>query len=194
MSKIYLGIVVDDAENSIERAQKLLAGIPGGVYKAVGSALSRAASSARSAAKKPVTDQYTLSQSEFSAQTKTINHFQRGGDGTLSIVFGFRGNVIALTRFLTGISADGRITTRVKRTGAQEALDNAFYAQMGGHTGVYERLGADRFPVRELYGPATPQMMYSNEDIMDAIEEKAASTYAARIDHEIDRVLLGYGR
>ena len=51
-----------------------------------------------------------------------------------------------------------------------------------------------RFPVEELYGPATPQMMYSNEEVMDEIEDKMAETYEKRIDHEILRVLNGWGR
>ena len=73
-------------------------------------------------------------------------------------------------------------------------MDQAFTAQMGKHRGVYERIGVERFPVRELYGPATPQMMYSNEDVLDEIEEKMAETYEKRIDHEILRVLNGWGR
>lgn len=61
------------------------------------------------------------------------------------------------------------------------------------HYGIHERLGLDRYPIRELYGPATPQMMYSDENVLDAIEEKMAETYEKRIDHEIDRVLYGWG-
>ena len=64
---------------------------------------------------------------------------------------------------------------------------------MGGHTGIYERIGPSRFPVRELYGPATPQMMYSNEDVMDTIEAKMVEAYESRIEHEILRVLNGWG-
>ena len=40
---IYGGIIVDAAEESYDRVSKLLAGIPGGAKKAVGTALSRAA-------------------------------------------------------------------------------------------------------------------------------------------------------
>lgn len=193
-SAVYGGIIVDVAENSLDRATKLLAGINGGVYKAVGSALTRAAAAGRTAAKKPVAEEYTISQSEFLAQTKNINHFVRETSGGISVVFGFRGNVIPLTRFNTRVSESGRVTTQVKRSGAAATLDRAFSAQMGGHRGIYERVGVERFPVHELYGPATPQMMYSNEDVMDAIEEKMVDTYDKRIDHEIMRLLNGWGR
>ncbi len=190
----YAGLTVDIAEDSLDRVTKLLAGISGGVYKAVGSALTRAAAAGKTAAKQPVTREYSISQSEFLSQTRNINHFVRDTGGGLSVVFGFRGNVIPLMKFNTRVNNSEQVVTQVKRSGAAATLDRAFTAQMGGHRGVYERVGVKRFPVEELYGPATPQMMYSNEEVMDEIEDKMAETYEKRIDHEILRILNGWGR
>ncbi|WP_300765580.1 hypothetical protein [uncultured Oscillibacter sp.] len=190
----YAGLTVDIAEDSLDRVTKLLAGISGGVYKAVGSALNRAAAAGKTAAKQPVTREYSISQSEFLSQTRNINHFVRDTGGGLSVVFGFRGNVIPLMKFNTRVNNSEQVVTQVKRSGAAATLDRAFTAQMGGHRGVYERVGVKRFPVEELYGPATPQMMYSNEEVMDEIEDKMAETYEKRIDHEILRILNGWGR
>ena len=191
---MYAGLVVDIAEDSLDKATRLLAGINGGVYKAVGSALTRAAAAGKTAAKQPVTKEYTISQSEFLARTRNINHFVRETGGGLSVVFGFRGNVIPLMKFSTRVNSSGQVVTQVKRSGSAATLDRAFSAQMGGHRGVYERIGPSRFPVKELYGPATPQMMYSNEEVTDEIERKVADTYEKRIDHEILRLLNGWGR
>lgn len=191
---VYAGLTVDVAEDSLDRATKLLAGVSGGVYKAVGSALTRAAATGKTAAKRPVTREYSISQSQFLASTRDINHFVRESSGGLSIVFGFRGNVIPLAKFNTRVGSDGHVVTQVKRAGAAAVLDRAFSAQMGGHRGIYERIGEKRFPVEELYGPATPQMMYSNEAVLDEVEAKMAETYEKRIDHEILRVLNGWGR
>ena len=191
---IYGGIIVDVVEDSLDKVPRLLAGINGGVYKAVGSALTRAADSGKTAAKQPVTKEYTISQSEFLARTKNINHFVRESSGGISVVFGFRGNVIPLMKFNTRVNGSGQVVTQVKRSGSAAMLDRAFSAQMGGHRGVYERTGPSRFPVKELYGPATPQMMYSNEAVTDEIERKVADTYEKRIDHEILRILNGWGR
>ena len=189
----YGGVVVDVAEDSLDKVSRLLSGVSGGVYKAVGSALTRAAAAGRTAAKTPVTKEYAISQSEFLARTRNINHFVRSTGGGISVVFGFRGNEIPLTKFDTRVNNDGQVVTKVKRSGAAATLDRAFSAQMGGHRGIYERVGVQRFPVEELYGPATPQMMYSNEAVMDEIERKMADTYEARIGHEILRILNGWG-
>lgn len=188
------GVMVDIAEDSLDRVARLLAGINGGVYKAVGSALSRAAASGKTAVKGAVTKEYTISQSEFLARTKNINHVVRESGGGISVVFGFRGNVIPLMKFNTRVNGSGQIVTQVKRSGSAETLDRAFSAQMGGHRGVFERIGPERFPVKELFGPATPQMMLSNEAVTDEIDAKMAETYEKRIDHEILRILNGWGR
>lgn len=190
----YFDGLAVEVEGDIDRVSSLLAGISGGVYKAVGSALTRAAAAGKTAAKGAVTKEYTVSQSEFLARTKNINHFVRESDGGISVAFGFRGYVIPLMKFNTRINDNGQVVTQVKRSGSAESLNRAFSAQMGGHRGVYERVGVERFPVEELYGPATPQMMYSNEEVMDEIEAKMAETYEKRIDHEILRVLNGWGR
>ena len=83
---VYGGIIIDVAEDSLDRVTKLLAGIKGGAYKAVGSALSRAASSGKTAAKRAVTEEYAISGSTFLSETKTINHFVKSGS-SIEIVF-----------------------------------------------------------------------------------------------------------
>jgi len=191
---VYAGIVVDVAEADLDRVQKLLAGITGGWQKAVGSALSRAAAAGRTEAKRPVLAEYAIDQSTYLRETRTINHFERSADGSISVAFAFAGYVIPLLRFNTSVDSSGRVVTQVKRNGAAETLNHAFKAQMGPHIGIYERTGAGRFPLRELYGPATPQMMYSNEAVMDAVEEKMADTYNRRIEHEVDALLNGWRR
>ena len=191
---VYAGITVDIAEDSLDRVQKLLAGISGGWQKAVGSALSRAAAAGRTEAKRPVLAEYAIDQSTYLRETRTINHFERSADGSISVAFAFAGYVIPLLQFNTSVDSSGRVVTPVKRNGAAETLNHAFKAQMGPHIGIYERTGAGRWPVKELYGPATPQMMYSNEAVMDAVEEKMADTYNRRIEHEVDALLNGWRR
>lgn len=191
MHSVAAGITVDIAEEGFDRVSALLAGIPGGANRAVGSALARAAAAGKTVTKRAVTQEYAISGSEFSNRTKNINNIQRGSNGEVSINFGYRGSVIPLRVFDTKVDRSGRVVTRVKKSGTRQALDHAF--EMGSHYGVYERQGEKRFPVKELFGPATPQMMYSNENVMDSIEEKMASTYEERIEHEITRILNGWG-
>lgn len=191
--RFYSGIEVD-GEEALKRANLILAGIKGGAKQAVGSALSRAASSGKTEVKKFVTEEYTLSQSTFLQETKNINHYQRSSDGGISVVFGFRGNVIPLTKFSTSVGKNGHVEVQVKRSSSKTSLDHAFAGTMGSHKGIFERIGAERFPVRELYGPATTQMIYSNEAVLDKMEDKMLEVFNTRVDHEINRILNGWGR
>lgn len=190
---VYSDLVVDIAEESLDRVSKILAGVSGGVYKAVGSALSRAAASGKTVAAKAVSQEYVISQAQFRENTKNINAFRKQSGSIVEVNFGFRGHVIPLIRFDTTVSNNGRIEARVKRSESKKTLDNAFVAQVGGHTGIFERETEARFPIVEKFGPSTVQMMYSNEEVMDNIEQKMADTYEQRIDHEITRILNGWG-
>lgn len=189
LHQVFGGVIVDIAEEGIGKAERILNGIPGGVQRAVGSALARSASAGKTEAKRAVSREYTISPGDFLRYTRNINHFT----SNMEVVFGFAGYSIPLLHFQMGVAGNGSPVAHVKRSHAPEVLRHAFSQHVGGHYGIYERVGAARYPIRELYGPATPQMMYANEDVMDAIEDKMVETYEKRIDHEILRVLNGWG-
>jgi hypothetical protein len=189
--KVYGGIVVDVANDSLGKVIERL-GNTTEINKAVGAALTRAAASGKTAVKKTVTGEYTISQSEFLKDTRNINHIQWSGSDGVSVVFGYRGYVIPLLKFNTRVDSKGYVVTQVKRSDPAETLERAFVAVFNGHREVRERAGAERIPTEQLYGPSTPQMMYSNEAVMDTVEEKMVETYEKRIDHEIDAILNGW--
>jgi ribosomal protein L18 len=182
------GVTVEVVENSLDKVTALLAGVQSDINKAVGSALKRAAGVGKTIGKRLATKEYTISQSEFLAQTKNINHIR----GTTSVSFGFKGYVIPLLRFNTCIDSNGRVVTQVRRQNTPTVLEHAFAAQMGGHSRrIYEREGPERFPVRQLFGPSTPKMM-ENADILEEMDAKMAEAYENRIDHEILAILNGW--
>ena len=190
MTRVYFE---DVAESSLDRASKLLAGIPDGVYRAVGSAIKRSAQHGLTVGMKIVSEEYAISQGELRSRTKNINTIVKDSSGSYEVTFGYRGNVIPLIKFDTKFGSDGRVHTRVLRSSAKEVLENAFVAHVGGHTGVFEREGPERFPIRELFGPSAVQAFYAREETTDKMYEEIVNTYDSRIEHEILRVLNGWG-
>ena len=190
MTRVYFE---DVAESSLDRASKLLAGIPDGVYRAVGSAIKRSAQHGITVGMKIVSEEYAISQGELKSRTKNINTIVKDSSGSYEVTFGYRGNVIPLIKFDTKFGSDGRVHTRVLRSSAKEVLENAFVAHVGGHTGVFEREGPERFPIRELFGPSAVQAFYAREETTDKMYEEIVNTYDSRIEHEILRVLNGWG-
>lgn len=190
MSTVYFDEVGDI---KLDRVTKLLAGIPDGVYRAVGSAIKRSASHGLTVGMKIVAEEYAITQGELKQRTRNINTVEKVGLGSYEVTFGYRGNVIPLIRFDTRINQEGRVSARVLRTNARAALDNAFVATVNGHTGVFEREGASRLPIKELFGPSAVQAFYARESTGDKMEEEIRKTYEGRIEHEITRVLNGWG-
>ena len=186
-------ITIDEIDGSLDRVSKLLVGIPDGVYRAVGSALKRSARHGLTVGMKIVSEEYAISQGELKDRTKNINTIEKNSGGSYQITFGYRGNVIPLIKFDTKFGSDGRVHTRVLRASAKEVLDSAFVARVGGHTGVFEREGQQRFPIRELFGPSAVQAFYAHEETTDKMDEEILKIYETRIEHEILRVLNGWG-
>lgn len=188
------GLWIDDiGGNSLDRAQKLLAGIPGGFSKAVSAALKRSASSGEAYAARAVRKEYIVKASDYKEYTASKRHITTSASGTTEVSIEFRGYHIPLIRFDATFGKDGRVVARVRRNSAKQTLENAFAAKFGGRTGIYERVGDKRFPVRQLWGPSTTQMMDSNDDVAEDIAEKIRDTFDKRIDHETLRVLNGWG-
>lgn len=190
MSTVYFDEVGDI---KLDRVTKLLAGIPDGVYRAVGSAIKRAAQHGLSVGMKIVSGEYAIGQGELKNRTKNINTIVKDGTGSYEVTFGYRGNVIPLIRFDTRIDRSGRVVTRVLRQNARQLLDRAFIARVGAHTGVFERETDERFPIKELFGPSAVQAFYAREETVDKMDEEIRKTYEKRIEHEITRVLNGWG-
>lgn len=185
-------ILIDDiGDGSIERAQKLLAAIPHGADKAVGSALKRAATSGMAHASKAIRKEYVVNAGIINRYTRRKLHFiSSGGMTTVDMIF--QGEHIPLIRFDTKISGDGRVSARVKRTSARTALDHVFGANVGGHHGVFERETSKRFPIEEKFGPSVPQMIDANDDVSQALGDKIREVFEERLDHEILAVMNGW--
>ena len=98
------------------------------------------------------------------------------------------------------VRAGGNIRTQraevkaaVMRGNGQTPFVHAFIARMkSGHTGMFERETGRSFPVTEFMAQSTAQMA-GNEEVLEQVSEKAQETVNKRIEHEITRILNGYG-
>lgn len=178
-------------QDSLDRVNKILSGIKGGAHKATYDALRRAGESAKTQAGRFAAAEYTITKGEF-MRNVTLKTQVSGSGGVASMSIGFAGYVLPLLSFDTSFSRDGRIRTKIKRNGGAASLQHAFAAKVFGPIGIFERIGANRFPVEQKYGPSTGHMM-QNEDVVQKMEDTIRETYDKRIEHEITRILNGWG-
>jgi Prophage minor tail protein Z (GPZ) len=80
-----------------------------------------------------------------------------------------------------------RAGVSVQIGGKTEVYRHAFLATMKtGHRGVYERRGAQRLPIRELYGPSVPGML-KRSDVLPNLTAYMESRLLVNLAREIDR-------
>lgn len=178
--------------NTLDRVNKILAGVPGGVWKATHSALKRAGDTAKTKAGQFAAAEYTINKGDFMRNTNMKTRITSEAGGVVSMTISYAGNVLPLLTFNTKFSRNGLLQTQVKRNGGAATLERAFAARVFGPVAVFERVGAPRFPVEQKFGPSTGHMM-QNEEVIEQMDETVRDTFEARIEHEITRILNGWG-
>lgn len=199
--------MIEITNEQIERVHSILSGVQGGVEKVFNNAINRALGTIRTTAGKQIREVYAISQKDLRPQDN-IRLKKASRNDLVGEVF-FADRSIPLYRF--GVSPKqpvwrGKVKAVVlKELGAQE-YEHAFIATVraGGkeHTGVwertFERTGREddrknsRFPIVEFFGPSVFGMA-GNSVVLEQVENAALETINKRIEHEITRILSGYG-
>ena len=214
----YVSIKVDTGQ--LRRAEEILRGIPGGAEQAVKSSLLRARQHLWTQSRREVRKKYDISDANLRAERSARMTYRYSPGAGIEAGVDFMGNKIPLHKF-TGSAPRERVdqnkTVLVNAYGAMrfvhpsiaakahqyretpaETFPHAFVARMrSGHVGIFEReKGKTRLdpnlPIHELKGDAFSQMV-GEQSVRDALTEDALDTMEKRLDHEIERILRGYG-
>lgn len=184
--------MIEISEDTINRVETILAGVPKGAQRAVSNAINRGLSKIKTGAKKRVKEVYTVQSSAFNSATNT--RVQRASAGNLAGYISFSGCKIPLYKFKVTPKTPGirkRVHAAVMKDGGT-VFEDAFIAQMpNGHLGIFERETSRRFPIKEFMGLSAAQMI-GNIKVMEQLEEDAQKLVDERLEHEIDRLLNSY--
>lgn len=176
-----------------ERINLILSGIKNAPNRAFFNVINRALATVRSKSGKAIRETYNIKQSDVTAnQNMSV---KKASSGSLEGSITFGGTVIPLKRFKVTPTAPAQRTVSVSVLKSQGGarLESAYVADLGKYgVGVFERLTSRRESSQQLYGPSTAHMM-GNENVLEQIEEAAQDTIDKRVEHEITRILNGYG-
>lgn len=203
-------ITIEQFDNkSLDRAEKLLAGIPGGAQKAVQSAMPRAVQFLRRQTYVRIRGRYDISEQNIRLN-ENVRVSYRIGQGVEATIT-YRGKKIPLYRYggtsPKSPSVDksklvsalvsggwkkvhpGKAASAHQLTGTPlTTFENAFIATVSNdHTGIFERVGNG---IEELMGSSVPQMI-GNEQIERSLAEDAQKKFEERMEHEINRLMNG---
>ena len=215
MSSFYVSCI--GAEN-FKSAEQALADVPGGMERALRSATKRAASFLRTQSTKEIRQRYDITRKNIRAE-QNVNVSYRYFNG-IEARIAFRGNKIPLWRY--GGSSPSKPTVNTEKTvmaivngnlrpvhpgiaatghqlvsTAPTTFSRAFVAQMqSGHIGIFERTGGKTATgdaeIKEIMGSSVPQML-GNEEVQESLAEKTAVKMDERLEHEVNRILAGWG-
>ena len=185
--------MIEITSEAIERAETLLASIPKGAERAFSSAINRGLSHTKTQAFKQVRKVYEVKQSALNEATTT--RVQKASTGNLVGCVSFSGVKIPLYKFKVTPKEPrkGQKVRAAVMKGGGATSDSAFIAKMGNdHIGVFERITSKRYPIEEIMGLSAKQMI-ENEVIIDQLIKEAQEKVDERLNHEIERILNGYG-
>lgn len=159
---------------------------PNGLNRAVSSAIRRTLRGAKKDAGTKVKQRYTINAGEV---IKTIRLRQSGFSGSMTS----SGSRNPLRKFNIRprsrprrMPPGGVFAQNVRGQGGM--IRRAFLQRSGG---VFERVGAPRFPIRQLKGPSAPGML-GNPIVGPWIEAKMAHRLGINLEHELGAVLGGF--
>lgn len=206
-------------QESLDRAAKLLAGIDGGIEKALRDAMSRTTSLLRKNSVAAVREKYAISAANVRANENVKVHYSYR-DGVQAEV-NFYGRKIPLYRYDGAAPARPSYDTskwvRVPikgemmwvhpglpawghqlRNTSPVRFNGAFVAQMdSGHTGIFERTGGRTSDgsdeIKEIMGSSVPEMLGSRE-VEEKLANEAVSKFEERLDHNVMAILSGCWR
>lgn len=206
------GMQISVSADALERVQKILAGVPDGARKALHNAISRGQGKVRTETVESISRVYAITQKDIRAGTNIRSAIKSAGDAVIGEVT-FAGGKIPLYRYGVApkvptyqqrkipvniggvwktVSASQAVSAIIKRGGAKTTSQTAFIAQMdSGHIGVFERDGVSG-KIHERMGLSTATMA-ENSIVLADVEREAQETVDKRLEHEITRILNGYG-
>ncbi|MBP0983089.1 MAG: hypothetical protein J6A19_05120 [Oscillospiraceae bacterium] len=181
----------------LERTRSMLGSLPGNKVKAaLTNAANRAMITARSVAWEATKQTYTVKRTAFYRDTRI--HVYRANNQSISAAVTFSGYLIPLIDFnVKGYRSHEKRGVRLLKaevlSGLPKDLRHAYKANLGKYgEAIFERLTPARDSSQQLYGPAAAHMI-DNPAVLRQMDEAAKDTFDKRLDHEIDRILRGYG-
>ena len=204
------GVGIEISAETMERVQTLLANIPKGAERAYMNAINRGLSRVKTAAWQGIKQVYTVQAAALNAATNT--RIQKASTGNLAGFVRFAGYKIPLYKFKVSPKQPGgkKLVRASVKKGGGAVFESAFIAAMkSGHVGVFERTGEQGIAGRlaktktpggtmhtekleEKMGLSAAQMA-GQEAVSRQVQEEAQRLVNERLEHEIDRLLNGYG-
>jgi hypothetical protein len=156
-------------------------------------AINRAMTAGKTQAQREIAENYAIRVGTINAKVKTSNATVT----SLSSKVTWRGSALNLTDFKTSPTAPQParrtvLRAMVEKSSGMQSYHPAFLIRTGNAIKAYRRATSNdgRYPITGVWGPSIPQLL-SARSVRDAVEERANAVLHDRLDHEVNRLLIG---
>lgn len=184
--------MIEITSEQIDRIHTLLGGIKNAPQKVLYNVLNRTVTNVKTTSSREVRKTYKIKSSDLTARQNV--RISKAGPSNLEASIEFGGNMIPLMKFDVTPKQPQRkaVSASVLTSGGKKQLIHAYVANLKYGVGVFERETSKRESSRELYGPAAA-VMVDNKEVLQKVQDNAIETIDKRVEHEISRILNGYG-
>lgn len=183
---------IEISEETKAKVSALLSEVPNGPERAFTNAMNRALSRARTTTFKEVQSTYAIKKKVLDEFTKTET--KKATPNDVCGIIRFAGTQVPLYKY--SLTQPKYPVPGMKVKAGQKTattFEHAFIAKMkSGHLGIFERDSKRSLPISEIMG-SSMLAMAGNEETMGKVYEETSRVLDERIEHEVHRLLNGYG-
>ena len=180
------------ASVEFDKISKQLASIPKDAPKILATALNQTARDAQKILLKEAKDSYTIKPKYFNKGSQGLQ-IRKATTRTLSAMLDSKGEPIDLYNFKNR-ATETSTRASVKKGGGMKNLlieDRwAFVATMkSGHTGLFQRAGKSRLPIKKKFSLSVPQMIGNEEEVYGKLEPEIGEILQKHVEEQIQKLI-----
>ena len=202
------------SNEQLDRVEALLCSVKNGSRTVFYNSINRSVSAIQTEASRQICDKYNISKADIRANQNI--RVRKATKNELASEISYNTFKIPLIRFgVSDKTPNSRKPLRVTvlKGASGGIIENAFVAKMtNGHIGMFERIQGRQMDTRhskngninkhtqaigagvsdQFYGPSVSQMIESG-GIRSSIEQRGQEVFNNRVNHEINRIINGWG-
>ncbi len=185
--------MIEITQQQIDRVKLILGGVQNASKSVFANVINRTLLTIRSQSGKHIRQTYRIKQQDITSN-QNISVKRASGNGIVEGSIEYAGTLIPLIKFKVNPQTRQKaVSVSVLQQNSGKRLFRAYVTDLGRYgTGVFERQTSKRESSKQLMGPSTAHMI-DNQNVLSKIEDVAMETIDKRVEHEINRILNGYG-
>ena len=173
------------SSDAFGRAERALKNIPGGLWRAVYSAMGRTLSHGKTALRREIQKEYTV---EAATVRKALSSRRVKSSDLVQAQICVKSTNLLASQFSLQPQTDTTGTKRAEvRLGIRKSSSRRIERGFVSKGVAFKRKGSASYPIEPVFGPAVPGLV--DDDMIDTVRSDAKGTFEKRLDHEVKRIL-----